>query len=314
MMIATLLVVGTINLYNKIYDFTKNNVLTSIITTFIVSTFFLFPMFYFINHLATTITHLEASTISLMINSIKSYIINIIQSLDINIDTYSNIINPSELSLKALEIGKKLGEIGVNFVADVSLIMIFYFMILIYKDELDHYFRFIIPFNRKEEDQIMGSLASTMNIVFNSTILTAFLEGVLFAIIMSIYGYNGFLFGMLYGFASLIPIVGGLLIWVPISLYELSLGHNVNAIVIAVYTILIISIIADTFIKPIIIKIIKENEHTILCHDIHEYVIFFSILAGMTSFGFWGIIIGPAVTTIFLTLIYIYSKGLLCKK
>jgi predicted PurR-regulated permease PerM len=57
-----------------------------------------------------------------------------------------------------------------------------------------------------------------------------------------------------------------------------------------------------------IIKMIKKNADVQNVFDVHAYIIFFAILAGMTSFGFWGIVIGPAVTTIFLTLLYIYSK------
>ena len=112
---------------------------------------------------------------------------------------------------------------------------------------------------------------------------------------------------MLYGFASLIPIVGGGLIWVPMSLYAWSEMSTNSAIVIALYSIIVISIVADTFIKPIIIKIIKED----LLHNstnINEFVIFFSIFAGMGSYGFWGMILGPAITTFLFATTKIYIE------
>jgi predicted PurR-regulated permease PerM len=43
--------------------------------------------------------------------------------------------------------------------------------------------------------------------------------------------------------------------WLPIVIYEASTNSLSNAIIIAVYSIIVISIIADTFIKPMIINI-----------------------------------------------------------
>ena len=58
----------------------------------------------------------------------------------------------------------------------------------------------------------------------------------------------------MYGFASLIPVVGGVLMWLPFMIYEFAVGNNSNAIFIAVYSLVVISIIADTFVKPMIIR------------------------------------------------------------
>jgi predicted PurR-regulated permease PerM len=66
-----------------------------------------------------------------------------------------------------------------------------------------------------------------------------------------------------------------------------------------------IAIIADTFIKPYIIKIIKRDFlHSTV--EINELVIFFAIFAGMSSYGFWGIIIGPAITSLFIGVAKVY--------
>jgi predicted PurR-regulated permease PerM len=36
-------------------------------------------------------------------------------------------------------------------------------------------------------------------------------------------------------------------------------------------------------------------------------MIFFAIVAGLTTFGFWGMIIGPAITTFFISFLKIYK-------
>ena len=123
----------------------------------------------------------------------------------------------------------------------------------------------------------------------------------------SFFGFDGLLLGIIYGFASLIPIVGGAIVWIPVSLFAWS-SINANAgIFVAVYSVVIISVIADTFVKPIIIKYIKDN---VLKSSvkINELLIFFSILAGMSSYGFWGMILGPAITSFLIAISRIYIK------
>jgi len=132
-------------------------------------------------------------------------------------------------------------------------------------------------------------------------------EGILFGAAISYMGYNGLLFGIMYGFASLIPVVGGILMWLPFMAYEFSVGNSVNAVFIALYSIVVISIVADTFIKPIIIREINQcllNEGDT---KMNELVIFFAIIAGLSTFGFWGMIVGPAITAFFFTILKLFE-------
>jgi predicted PurR-regulated permease PerM len=111
----------------------------------------------------------------------------------------------------------------------------------------------------------------------------------------------------MYGFASLIPVVGGALMWLPFMIYEFAIGNSKSAIFIALYSIIVISIVADTFVKPLIIKWINQKLLTDNDAKLNEMVIFFSIIAGLTTFGFWGMILGPAITAFFLTILKLFE-------
>ncbi len=87
--------------------------------------------------------------------------------------------------------------------------------------------------------------------------------------------------------------------------YELARGNVVEAIIIASYSIVVISIIADTFIKPLIIKYI--NTLAKIPTKINELLIFFAIIAGLSTFGFWGMILGPAITALFISILKLYE-------
>jgi len=69
--------------------------------------------------------------------------------------------------------------------------------------------------------------------------------------------------------------------------------------------VVVISIIADTFIKPMIIEVIKED--FLKCNvQVSSIIIFFSILAGMSTHGFWGMILGPAITSFLIAITKVY--------
>jgi predicted PurR-regulated permease PerM len=191
----------------------------------------------------------------------------------------------------------KMGSKGLEFLKDTILVVLFYTFIIYNQEKIMNLITLIIPTTPDKARYLLDEISSTIEIVFYSILLTAIFEGVLFGVFVSFYGFNGLLLGFIYGFASLIPVVGGTIVWLPVSLLAWSKFNDANvAITIALYSIIVISIIADTFIKPIIIKVIKEKllDNNI---KINELIIFFSIIAGMGSYGFWGMIIGPAVTT-----------------
>jgi len=199
------------------------------------------------------------------------------------------------------------GSQGIGFIKNVFFVIVFYYMLNRYAEKLFSLITSFLPMNDTEGNKILKEISSTMEIVFYSIIVTAIFEGFLFGIVISFFGLNGLLFGTIYGFASLIPFVGGALVWMPVSLYIWTTKDANSAIVIALYSIVIISIIADTFIKPMIIRYIKDD----VLHSsarINELLIFFSIVAGMSSYGFWGMILGPAITSFLIAISKIYIE------
>jgi len=198
-----------------------------------------------------------------------------------------------------------VGSMGLGFVKNMILVLIFYFLINYYGERFFELVRALMPISKMRSAKMIHEVSSTMEVVFYSIIITAIFEGFLFGVMVSYFGFNSLLFGLIYGFASLIPIIGGAVVWVPVSLYAWTTIDANAAVFIASYSVVVISIIADTFIKPVIIKIIKEDllKGNL---EVNEIVIFFSILAGMSTYGFWGMILGPAITSFLIAITKIY--------
>ena len=199
----------------------------------------------------------------------------------------------------------KAGTKSFAFVKDIFFVIVFYFVLNLNGEKFFRTMRNFLPMRDEDGNKILTEISSTMEIVFYSILVTAIFEGILFGIMVSFFGFNGLLLGIIYGFVSLIPVVGGAILWIPISLFAWSTKDANTALFITLYSVIVISIIADTFIKPMIIKYIKDN---VLKSSvkINEMLIFFSILAGMSSYGFWGMILGPAITSFLIAISKVY--------
>lgn len=307
--IAILLSLATYNMNVYFLKRIKYKIPSALLSTIVISILFFVPLIYLITNAATAITHMDINHIKEIYLDLHDKIMNYFSHNSFfqkYISKYIQNIDINETFQKLVQIASFLAAKSAKFLKDTVLILIFYFFINLYGKELLLYFQKISPLAKKESSKIFDDLTSVMGVVFNSIIATAFLEGAMFGIIARIYGYDGLMFGVMYGFSSLIPVIGGVIMWVPLSLHQFALGHTSAAITIALYSIIMISIVADTFIKPMIIAYIDQSAGKKTY--INELLIFFSIVAGIASYGFWGMILGPAVLTLFISILNIYPN------
>jgi len=311
MTIAALLAISTATIYNYFTELFSSRLFAALISSFLLAILFFAPLGYFLTTFTIKLNHLEPNTlknIELYINGFITKPPKFLLFLKPYVsDSLKNGIDINNLTSSALHVAAKIGTFSAGFVKNAFLVIIFYFFALYNGATIVEFLKRVVQMSVEESTLLARELSAVMSVVFYSIIATAMFEGALFGIAVSFMGYNGLLFGIMYGFASLIPVVGGILMWLPFMIYEFSVGHNANAIFIALYSIIVISVVADTFVKPLIIKeinnrLLKENDARL-----NELVIFFAIFAGLTTFGFWGMILGPAITAFFLAILKLFE-------
>ena len=306
--IASLLAIATYSINLKLYHLTNSRVLTALLSTLLLSVLFFGPIVYIITSLSTTVNNFDITIIEKTIAYVSSLDFHLPESLSFlnpKIDEIMKNFDITNFTKNTLSYAAFIGKNSASFLKDMFLITIFFFFANLYGRELVYYAKNLTPLENKEIDLVFAEVANVMSVLFYSILITATFEGALFAILGIFFGYDGLLLGILYGFASLIPVIGGALMWVPICAYELARGNVMEAIIIASYSIIVISIIADTFIKPLIIKYI--NTFSKVPTKVNELLIFFAIIAGLSTFGFWGMILGPAITAIFIAILKLYE-------
>jgi predicted PurR-regulated permease PerM len=308
--IATLLGIATSNIYIYFKKYIKGEVLPAVISTILLSLVLFLPILYFATSAISYIGTLNEFEIENFADNAIIFAQQFTKDIPVLANIDANIIekiNIAKIASHTISFFGKATAYSANFLMNTFLIVLFYMFILIYGNSIYIYIKSMLPLNDKNVVSISKEIADTIGVVFYSILLNASLQGLLFGIFVYLFGYDGMLLGILYGFSSLVPLVGGAIMWIPIALNEAMNGNTDNAIYVVLYSVIIISILADTVIKPFIIKFVNSE---ILKTEIkiNEMLIFFSIIAGISTFGFWGMVIGPTITATFISVAKIYKN------
>jgi predicted PurR-regulated permease PerM len=136
--------------------------------------------------------------------------------------------------------------------------------------------------------------------VFVGTVLTGLIQGVLAGAGYAVAGVpQPGLLAALTALCSLVPIVGTLLIWVPVGIILLASGHLAAGIFELLWGALIIGVLSDYVIRP---KLVGSGE------QVPALMTFISLFGGVEVFGIIGLIIGPVVAAVALALLRTYDR------
>jgi predicted PurR-regulated permease PerM len=308
--VSILLAVATSSLTLYLENRLKSRVLATSIMTIGLTALFFIPILYCIFSFANFFNQVDQQTLISNLNDMKVFVQETSTKLVFLNDFLNDITSKIDIGKTVqniLSIGAYLGKNSAKFMIDMVMILVFFFFFTLNSTSIATFMKELLPIKKDDSIILFYESSNVMTVVLYSILITAVFEGFLFGFFLTFFGYDGLLFGVLYGFASLIPVVGGIIMWLPIVIYEATTNSLANAVIISVYSILIISVIADTFIKPMIIKYINQKVVK-RPTSVNELLIFFSIVAGLSTFGFWGMIIGPAMVTFFISIMHLLKK------
>jgi predicted PurR-regulated permease PerM len=101
-------------------------------------------------------------------------------------------------------------------------------------------------------------------------------------------------------FLSFIPMGGTALIWGPAAILLFLQGFFLKGIILLGLGVLLISMV-DNLLRPLLVSTRTK---------IHPLLLFFSVLGGIQAFGMIGLVGGPLIMTLALTLVEIYIQGI----
>ena len=163
----------------------------------------------------------------------------------------------------------------------------------------------ISPLDKKIDDLLLKQFSGLSLTLVGSVFLVSLIQGVVFAIGIIIVGLPVLFFGVAMALASFIPVLGGILVWLPLSIYLFAIGESVSALVIIFFGAILAGTLIDNFLRPIIIiKLSSSMNHKIALN--HTLITVLSTLAGIIKFGILGLFIGPIIAAMSITIFEIY--------
>jgi predicted PurR-regulated permease PerM len=215
---------------------------------------------------------------------------------NIDILTQENLQNLGDWAVKEGQV--LLGATFSGIAAVAVMYFIVYFM-LTEGHELERSYFHWLPLS----DSSVAYLKKHLNaLVYSNAIgipLVALLQG-----IVGLIGYwltsvpDPFLWFVATCIAAVIPVLGAMLVYVPLALMLIANGSVVQGIVLLAFGFLVIGSVDNIFRFWLQKRI----------GDTHPLITIFGVIIGLNLFGFIGLIFGPILISLFLLLLTIYTK------
>jgi len=205
---------------------------------------------------------------------------------------------------------KSIGQYVVGHVSDVftnvflfvlnfiiMCLTIYYFL----KDgeTLTEYLKKLLPFSEEQKRKLEERVKEIVVAAVYGQIAVGVAQGTLGGVAFWVLGLPSPVFwGTVMAIFSFVPLFGTLLVWGPAVVILILTGSLGKGIGLLLFGALIISNI-DSVLRPLIIGG-KAKLHTLL--------VFFSVLGGLKFLGFLGLILGPLIAALCLSLFEIYTE------
>ena len=192
-----------------------------------------------------------------------------------------------------------LGALEIILSLFVTLFIMFY--LFMDGERIVKKFRRLLPLRTSYQDMIVARFLQVSRATVAGTLIFAFVQGLLGAIVLLIFGVKTWLlWGVVMTALALIPMLGAGTILIPAGVIKMATGHMLQGIVILVLSVGVVSMIDNTL-RPWIVGRSAR---------MHDLLIFFSTIGGLAMFGPVGVIMGPVIMAFFVSITEIYTMEL----
>jgi len=191
-----------------------------------------------------------------------------------------------------------LGTVNFLFMLFVMVYAMYFF--LLDGDALIHKMLYYLPLEDYDERRMLDKFTSVTRATLKGTAVIGVIQGVSAGAAFAVVGIPSAVFwGAIMTVLSIIPSIGSAIVWAPAAIILAVTGHMAKAIGLALFCALVVGSM-DNLLRPILVG--KDTQ-------MHELMIFLATLGGIFMFGVLGIIIGPIIGALFVTVWDIYGTA-----
>lgn len=187
----------------------------------------------------------------------------------------------------------------VNLLLNLVIMLFMLYYMLVHGKEMEKYISHILPLKQCNIDLLAAETKRIVKVSALGIPIISIIQGFTASLGYMLFGVQEVvLWGFLTGVFAFFPVVGTMIIWVPLVIYMYAAGHTWNATGLMLYSFIITGNI-DYMTR---ITLLKKMGH------VHPVVTVLGVIAGLGLFGFIGLIFGPLLVNYIILLFRIYSN------
>jgi predicted PurR-regulated permease PerM len=159
----------------------------------------------------------------------------------------------------------------------------------------------LMPLDPRHTQALVDEFRDVGRRAFVGTVASAIVQGTLAGVGFAMLGVpEPVTWGAILAVLSFIPVVGTLLVWVPATLWLVTMGHPARAALLVAWSLLLVMAATDYIIKPRLVGQGDDGAHPLLT--------LVALLGGISVFGVAGVIVGPVIMSLFVASARIYER------
>jgi predicted PurR-regulated permease PerM len=157
----------------------------------------------------------------------------------------------------------------------------------------------LLPLDPRHTRALVDEFRDVGRRAFVGTVASAIIQGTAAGVGFALFGVPGpMTWGALLALLSFIPVVGTLIVWVGAALWLVTIGHTVQAILLTLYSLLLVMAGNDYVIRPRLVG--RGGGHPLLT--------LVALIGGISVFGVAGVIVGPIIASLFVASARIFER------
>ncbi len=154
--------------------------------------------------------------------------------------------------------------------------------------------RGLLPFDETRRQRLISETRDLVIASVGAGLAVAAIQGLIGGVTFALLGFSApVLWGVTMAFSSLLPVVGATLVWLPAAIWLLLSQDITRGVILLAVGAGVIGMV-DNVVRPILLS----GRTTV-----NGLVIFLGLLGGVAAFGFIGLVLGPIVLVIAMTLL-----------
>jgi len=215
-----------------------------------------------------------------------------------------------EIMTKAAELARKAGEFfGASLIklTEGTAVFFLYLFIMLYA-----MFYFLVdgpaliktamsffPLSRSDKGKMVQVGLSVSRATIKGTLVIGVIQGALGGFGFAVAGLENYVFwAAVMAVLSVLPGIGAALVWVPVVAYLMMTGQTSAGVGLLLWCALVVGSV-DNFLRPVLVG--RDTE-------MPDLLILLSTLGGISFFGASGLVLGPMLAALLITVLAIYNR------